>query len=40
LTPDEMLTYKESEYKLRRALVKTALDALATEISETTHFEI
>jgi betaine reductase len=30
----------ESEYKLRRTLVKTALDALATEISETTHFEI
>lgn len=29
----------ENEHKLRRALVKKALDALATEITEITHFE-
>ena len=30
---------EENEHQLRRALVKKALDALATEISESTHFE-
>jgi len=29
----------EDEHTLRRSLVKKALDALATEISEPTHFE-
>lgn len=30
---------KEDEHTLRKSLVKKALDALATEISEPTHFE-
>jgi len=30
---------KEDEHALRKALVKKALDGLATEISEPTHFE-
>jgi len=30
---------EENEHQLRRALVKKALDALATDISDTTHFE-
>jgi glycine reductase complex component B subunit gamma len=30
---------KENEHILRRSLVKKAVDALATEITEPTHFE-
>jgi glycine reductase len=30
---------KEDEHTLRKSLVKKALDSLATEISEPTHFE-
>jgi len=30
---------KEDEHTLRKSLVKKALDALATEVTEPTHFE-